>query len=69
MEFRHAPPCIGRLGIFDLPHPCRGATNLSTCQMANLRCLGPVPRFPWSLVKATAIMFGTDPVRGLSLSR
>src|SRR5712664_3861825 len=52
MEFRHAPPGVGRLGISRLPHPRRGASTLSTCRAASLRRLGPLPPFPGSLVKA-----------------
>src|SRR6266404_926046 len=52
VEFRHAPLGIGRLGVSGLPHPRRGASNLSTCRMASLRRLGPLPPFPWSLVRA-----------------
>src|SRR5207249_5260609 len=52
MEFRHAPPGVNRLGVSGLPHPRRGASTLSTCRMAGLRRLGPLPPFPRSLVKA-----------------
>src|SRR5947208_16785769 len=52
MEFCHAPPGVSRLGVSGLPHPRRGANTLSTCRMAGLRRLGPLPPFPRSLVKA-----------------
>jgi hypothetical protein len=52
MEFRHHAPGFGRLGVSGLPDPRRGASTLSTCRMASLRRLGPLPPFPGSLVKA-----------------
>src|SRR5207244_13456747 len=52
MEFRHAPPGVSRLGVSGLPHARGGASTLSTCRMASLCRLGPLPPFPRSLVKA-----------------
>src|SRR5437773_5602707 len=51
MEFCHAPPSVSRLGVSGLPHPRRGASTLSTCRVASLRRLGPLPPFPGPLVK------------------
>src|SRR5437773_12102393 len=55
MEFCHAPPGVSRLGVSGLPHPRRGASTLSTCRVASLRRLGPLPPFPGSLVKAPLV--------------
>ena len=55
MEFCHAPPSVSRLGVSGLPHPRRGASTLSTCRVASLRRLGPLPPFPGSLVKAPLV--------------
>src|SRR5205823_14244362 len=52
MEFRHAPPGAGRLGVSGLPHSSRGASALSTSRMVSLRRFGPLPPFSLSLVKA-----------------
>jgi len=46
---------FSRLGVSGLPHPRRGAGTLSTCRMASLRRLGPLPPFPRSLVKAPLV--------------
>src|SRR5439155_19403417 len=52
MEFCHATVGFGRLGVSAVPHARRGASTLSTCRMASLRRLGPLPPCPGSLVKA-----------------
>ena len=52
MELRHCPPGVDRLGVSRLPHPRRGASNLSGCGMAGLPRPGSLPAFPRSLVKA-----------------
>src|SRR5437667_6080940 len=67
MEFRHAPPGVSRLGVSGLPHPRRGAITLSTCRMAGLRRLGPLPPFPRSLVKAPPRLPAGLPARTIVL--
>ena len=52
MEFRDSPSGVDRLGVSHLPHPRRGASNLSRCRMAGLSHPRSLPPFARSLVKA-----------------
>src|SRR5207249_5118012 len=53
MEFRHATSRVDWVGVSGLPHPRRRASALSTCRVAGLCRLGPLPPFPRSLVKGS----------------